>query len=160
MRYLDNQSSESSTSSHASPSSSPSSPSSTTSNTRHRASDPSAQADRRKSKPKKLDRDYIGGGEREKKKSSSASNRDKKRRKDDFYGDVSGGVGGGIGGSGIPLGFGVAGATTAGVGGGKPGIGEDGLHVCVTCGRTDSPEWRKGPLGPKTLCNVGLPNPS
>lgn len=28
------------------------------------------------------------------------------------------------------------------------------MHVCVTCGRTDSPEWRKGPLGPKTLCNV------
>lgn len=32
----------------------------------------------------------------------------------------------------------------------------EGLHVCVTCGRTDSPEWRKGPLGPKTLCNVSL----
>ena len=30
----------------------------------------------------------------------------------------------------------------------------EGMHVCVTCGRTDSPEWRKGPLGPKTLCNV------
>ncbi|OBZ65666.1 Cutinase gene palindrome-binding protein [Grifola frondosa] len=27
-------------------------------------------------------------------------------------------------------------------------------HVCVTCGRTDSPEWRKGPTGPKTLCNA------
>ncbi|KAJ7286325.1 white collar 2 type of transcription factor, partial [Mycena rebaudengoi] len=27
-------------------------------------------------------------------------------------------------------------------------------HVCITCGRTDSPEWRKGPLGPKTLCNA------
>lgn len=27
-------------------------------------------------------------------------------------------------------------------------------HVCVTCGRTDSPEWRKGPQGPKTLCNA------
>lgn len=39
--------------------------------------------------------------------------------------------------------------------GGVPGKGEaEGLHVCVTCGRTDSPEWRKGPLGPKTLCNV------
>ena len=31
----------------------------------------------------------------------------------------------------------------------------EGMHVCVSCGRTDSPEWRKGPLGPKTLCNVG-----
>ncbi|OCF46108.1 hypothetical protein I317_00198 [Kwoniella heveanensis CBS 569] len=30
----------------------------------------------------------------------------------------------------------------------------EGMHVCVTCGRTDSPEWRKGPLGPKTLCNA------
>ncbi|KAH8099502.1 blue light receptor [Cristinia sonorae] len=27
-------------------------------------------------------------------------------------------------------------------------------YVCVTCGRTDSPEWRKGPTGPKTLCNA------
>lgn len=26
--------------------------------------------------------------------------------------------------------------------------------VCADCGRTDSPEWRKGPLGPKTLCNA------
>ncbi|TDL24954.1 hypothetical protein BD410DRAFT_766588 [Rickenella mellea] len=30
----------------------------------------------------------------------------------------------------------------------------DNQYVCVTCGRTDSPEWRKGPLGPKTLCNA------
>ncbi|KAH8831227.1 white collar 2 type of transcription factor [Flagelloscypha sp. PMI_526] len=27
-------------------------------------------------------------------------------------------------------------------------------HVCSACGRTDSPEWRKGPMGPKTLCNA------
>ncbi|KAL0946831.1 hypothetical protein HGRIS_013000 [Hohenbuehelia grisea] len=27
-------------------------------------------------------------------------------------------------------------------------------YVCINCGRTDSPEWRKGPLGPKTLCNA------
>jgi len=27
-------------------------------------------------------------------------------------------------------------------------------HICNTCGRTDSPEWRKGPRGPKTLCNA------
>ncbi len=37
---------------------------------------------------------------------------------------------------------------------GAAGGEREGLHVCVTCGRTDSPEWRKGPLGPKTLCNV------
>jgi len=27
-------------------------------------------------------------------------------------------------------------------------------YICNTCGRTDSPEWRKGPRGPKTLCNA------
>ncbi|KAF7322413.1 hypothetical protein HMN09_00019300 [Mycena chlorophos] len=27
-------------------------------------------------------------------------------------------------------------------------------YACITCGRTDSPEWRKGPSGPKTLCNA------
>ncbi|KAE8542363.1 cutinase palindrome-binding protein [Cryptococcus gattii VGV] len=39
---------------------------------------------------------------------------------------------------------------------GVPIGGSEGetMHVCVTCGRTDSPEWRKGPLGPKTLCNA------
>ncbi|WWD20115.1 hypothetical protein CI109_104590 [Kwoniella shandongensis] len=50
---------------------------------------------------------------------------------------------------------GTLGLTGAGVGGGGGGKGEvEGMHVCVTCGRTDSPEWRKGPLGPKTLCNA------
>lgn len=27
-------------------------------------------------------------------------------------------------------------------------------HVCDDCGTADSPEWRKGPSGPKTLCNA------
>ncbi|KAK9692451.1 white collar 2 type of transcription factor [Basidiobolus ranarum] len=27
-------------------------------------------------------------------------------------------------------------------------------RVCTECGKTDSPEWRKGPHGPKTLCNA------
>ncbi|KAJ7882132.1 hypothetical protein B0H13DRAFT_2539789 [Mycena leptocephala] len=27
-------------------------------------------------------------------------------------------------------------------------------YVYITCGRTDSPKWRKGPRGPKTLCNA------
>lgn len=27
-------------------------------------------------------------------------------------------------------------------------------HVCTDCGTLDSPEWRKGPTGPKTLCNA------
>lgn len=35
----------------------------------------------------------------------------------------------------------------------KKGLGAE-QYVCITCGRTDSPEWRKGPLGPKTLCNA------
>jgi PAS domain S-box-containing protein len=29
-----------------------------------------------------------------------------------------------------------------------------GQHVCGDCGTADSPEWRKGPSGPKTLCNA------
>ncbi|KAI9287158.1 hypothetical protein BC943DRAFT_303170 [Umbelopsis sp. AD052] len=28
------------------------------------------------------------------------------------------------------------------------------VHVCTDCGTTESPEWRKGPKGPKTLCNA------
>lgn len=27
-------------------------------------------------------------------------------------------------------------------------------YVCTDCGTLDSPEWRKGPCGPKTLCNA------
>jgi hypothetical protein len=27
-------------------------------------------------------------------------------------------------------------------------------YVCTDCGTLDSPEWRKGPNGPKTLCNA------
>lgn len=27
-------------------------------------------------------------------------------------------------------------------------------YVCRDCGTTASPEWRKGPIGPKTLCNA------
>ncbi|CCA71461.1 related to white collar photoreceptors-like protein-Laccaria bicolor [Serendipita indica DSM 11827] len=27
-------------------------------------------------------------------------------------------------------------------------------RVCTACGRDNSPEWRKGPQGPKTLCNA------
>ncbi|KAJ5902664.1 hypothetical protein N7495_003192 [Penicillium taxi] len=29
-----------------------------------------------------------------------------------------------------------------------------GQYVCTDCTKTDSPEWRKGPEGPKTLCNA------
>ncbi|KAI8970055.1 GATA zinc finger-domain-containing protein [Mycotypha africana] len=27
-------------------------------------------------------------------------------------------------------------------------------YICTDCGTTSSPEWRKGPNGPKTLCNA------
>ncbi|KAK1035941.1 white collar 2 type of transcription factor, partial [Friedmanniomyces endolithicus] len=27
-------------------------------------------------------------------------------------------------------------------------------YVCANCGALDSPEWRRGPKGPKTLCNA------
>ncbi|PYH46727.1 GATA transcription factor LreB [Aspergillus saccharolyticus JOP 1030-1] len=29
-----------------------------------------------------------------------------------------------------------------------------GEYMCTDCGTSDSPEWRKGPEGPKTLCNA------
>ncbi|KAF9883152.1 blue light receptor [Aspergillus nanangensis] len=29
-----------------------------------------------------------------------------------------------------------------------------GEYMCTDCGTADSPEWRKGPEGPKTLCNA------
>ncbi|KAE8383545.1 hypothetical protein BDV26DRAFT_287384 [Aspergillus bertholletiae] len=31
---------------------------------------------------------------------------------------------------------------------------QKGEYVCTDCGTSDSPEWRKGPEGPKTLCNA------
>ncbi|ORX95765.1 GATA-domain-containing protein [Basidiobolus meristosporus CBS 931.73] len=32
---------------------------------------------------------------------------------------------------------------------------EDNIdHMCTECGTVESPEWRKGPQGPKTLCNA------
>ncbi|KAI8367058.1 hypothetical protein BD560DRAFT_331686 [Blakeslea trispora] len=31
---------------------------------------------------------------------------------------------------------------------------DDIERICADCGRTDAPEWRRGPKGPKTLCNA------
>ncbi|KAK9365842.1 hypothetical protein V1509DRAFT_631971 [Lipomyces kononenkoae] len=36
----------------------------------------------------------------------------------------------------------------------KPKTSDDKEYVCTECGTLDSPEWRKGPQGPKTLCNA------
>ncbi|KAK9464741.1 hypothetical protein V1512DRAFT_267580 [Lipomyces arxii] len=36
----------------------------------------------------------------------------------------------------------------------KSKLGDDKEYVCKECGTLDSPEWRKGPEGPKTLCNA------
>jgi PAS domain S-box-containing protein len=33
-------------------------------------------------------------------------------------------------------------------------LGTPQLQICVACGVVDSPEWRRGPNGPKTLCNA------
>ncbi|GES79824.1 white collar-2 [Rhizophagus clarus] len=35
----------------------------------------------------------------------------------------------------------------------KPKVEEE-EYVCTDCGTVESPEWRKGPQGPKTLCNA------
>lgn len=86
------------------------------------------------------------------KKRKEKDDREKKRLKKPGMGmGPSAGAPGPGGGAGIP--GGVGSGIGAG-GGGGVGSGGEGMHVCVTCGRTDSPEWRKGPLGPKTLCNV------
>ncbi|EFJ47495.1 hypothetical protein VOLCADRAFT_117837, partial [Volvox carteri f. nagariensis] len=29
-----------------------------------------------------------------------------------------------------------------------------GVRCCVECGATSTPQWREGPMGPKTLCNA------
>jgi len=46
-----------------------------------------------------------------------------------------------------------------------PGLGMNGdkkVTKCLGCGATETPEWRRGPMGPRTLCNacVSLPSAS
>ena len=40
----------------------------------------------------------------------------------------------------------------------RPGAGGAGGGVkvtkCLGCGATETPEWRRGPMGPRTLCNA------
>jgi hypothetical protein len=31
---------------------------------------------------------------------------------------------------------------------------EKGDTKCLGCGATETPEWRRGPMGPRTLCNA------
>jgi hypothetical protein len=38
--------------------------------------------------------------------------------------------------------------------GGVSGDSKKGLTKCLGCGATETPEWRRGPLGPRTLCNA------
>ena len=69
------------------------------------------------------------------------------------------GAAGGGGGQGAGAGAGDAGLTDAEK---KKKIKkartDEGEFVCRDCGTVDSPEWRRGPLGPKTLCNaVSIP---
>lgn len=39
----------------------------------------------------------------------------------------------------------------------RPALGVNGdkkTPKCLGCGATETPEWRRGPLGPRTLCNA------
>lgn len=98
-----------------------------------------------KKKPGRPPKDRSGDGARDK---DAARERKKQKRA-----SMAAGGAGGVGGAGL--------GGLAGLSGAAGLKGEEGaMHVCVTCGRTDSPEWRKGPLGPKTLCNVSVPDAS
>ncbi|KAL7090538.1 hypothetical protein ACP275_12G047200 [Erythranthe tilingii] len=36
----------------------------------------------------------------------------------------------------------------------RRGVNADDAKVCMACGNTNTPLWRKGPNGPQTLCNA------
>ena len=38
--------------------------------------------------------------------------------------------------------------------GGEVGMDEGGVRRCTHCASEKTPQWRSGPLGPKTLCNA------
>ncbi|ORY27434.1 hypothetical protein BCR39DRAFT_538007 [Naematelia encephala] len=51
------------------------------------------------------------------------------------------------------------GPTTMTTGRNQPGAGggaeaKKGTTKCLGCGATETPEWRRGPMGPRTLCNA------
>lgn len=49
-----------------------------------------------------------------------------------------------------------------GSGSGSGGGSERKANVtkCLGCGATETPEWRRGPLGPRTLCNACVSCPT
>lgn len=65
------------------------------------------------------------------------------------------GMGMGIGiGMGMGIGVGINDGTDGFLDSRKKRLKLDDEFVCTDCGTLDSPEWRKGPNGPKTLCNA------
>jgi hypothetical protein len=40
-----------------------------------------------------------------------------------------------------------------------PGNGDKKSTKCLGCGATETPEWRRGPMGPRTLCNACVSHP-
>ncbi|WVQ79127.1 hypothetical protein IAT38_001222 [Cryptococcus sp. DSM 104549] len=56
------------------------------------------------------------------------------------------------GGSGAGAGAGAAGKKSGS--GSKKGSSEGAPNKCLGCGATKTPEWRRGPMGPRTLCNA------
>ena len=44
--------------------------------------------------------------------------------------------------------------TNEGAGSSSQTLNANGSPVCLGCGATGTPEWRRGPMGPRTLCNA------
>jgi hypothetical protein len=45
-------------------------------------------------------------------------------------------------------------STNGSMGLGSSGNGDKKVTKCLGCGATETPEWRRGPMGPRTLCNA------
>jgi hypothetical protein len=41
-----------------------------------------------------------------------------------------------------------------GAGSSLQSLNANGSPICLGCGATGTPEWRRGPMGPRTLCNA------
>jgi len=55
-----------------------------------------------------------------------------------------------------PSGYAATAEIQSGIAGGQvvDTLLKTGAKACEMCGKTQSPEWRKGPSGEKTLCNA------